>query len=63
MAAEATFQATSLGVLTVPTIRKLAELRPRRLALMHGSSFEGDAAGELNRLADRYHELIQAPAA
>lgn len=63
MAAEATFQATSLGVLTVPTIRKLAELRPRRLALMHGSSFEGDAAGELNRLADRYHELIQASAA
>lgn len=63
MAAEATFHATSLGLLTVPTIRKLAEIRPQRLALMHGSSFEGDAAGELNRLADRYNELIQAPAA
>jgi flavorubredoxin len=63
MAAEETFHATSLGLLTVPTIRKLAELRPRRLALMHGSSFEGDAAEELNLLADRYNELIQATAA
>lgn len=58
MAAEEMFGATSLGPLTAPTIRRLAELRPRRLALMHGSSFEGDAAGELNILADRYEELL-----
>jgi flavorubredoxin len=63
MAAEEMFGATSLGPLTAPTIRKLAELRPRRLALMHGSSFEGDAAGELNILADRYEELLRATVA
>ena len=62
MAAEEMFHATSLGPFTAPTIRKLAELRPRRLALMHGSSFEGDAAKELNLLADRYNELISATA-
>lgn len=60
MAAEEMFHATSLGPFTAPTIRKLAELHPRRLALMHGSSFEGDAAAELNSLADRYEELLQA---
>ena len=60
MAAEEMFHATSLGPFTAPTIRKLAELKPRRLALMHGSSFEGDSAGELNSLADRYEELLQA---
>lgn len=63
MAAEEIFKATSLGPFTAPTIRKLAELRPRRLALMHGSSFEGDAARELNKLADRYEELLRATAA
>ena len=62
MSAEELFHATSLGPFTAPTIRKLAELRPRRLALMHGSSFEGDAAGELNLLADRYEKLVQATA-
>ncbi len=63
MAAEEMFHATSLGPMTAPTIRKLAELRPRRLALMHGSSFEGGAAGELNLLADRYEELVKAATA
>lgn len=59
MAAEEMFHATSLGPFTAPTIRKLAQLKPRRLALMHGSSFDGDAAGQLNSLADRYEELLQ----
>lgn len=63
MAAEEMFHFTSLGPFTAPTIRKLAELRPSRLAVMHGSSFEGDAAAELNLLADRYEELIRATAA
>jgi hypothetical protein len=36
------------------TIRKLAELAPTRLALMHGSSFEGDARRALLDLADSY---------
>jgi len=57
MIAEEAFHATSLGQATVPTIRRLAQLQPRRLALMHGSSFEGDAARELEKLADAYQAL------
>jgi flavorubredoxin len=63
MRAEEMFHATSIGLATAPTIRKLAELKPRRLAVMHGSSFEGDAARQLHRLADRYEELLHASAA
>jgi flavorubredoxin len=60
MAAEEMFHSTSIGPMTAPTIRRLAALQPKRLALMHGSSFEGDAAGQLNRLADAYDELLSA---
>lgn len=48
-------QATCLTPKTAPTIRKLAGLEPRTLALMHGSSFRGDAAKALGDLA-RYFE-------
>jgi flavorubredoxin len=57
MTAEDAFHATSIGNATAPTIRRLAELKPQRLALMHGSSFEGDAADQLVRLADAYEAL------
>jgi len=60
MTAEDMFQATSIGPMTAPTIRKLAELRPRVLAVMHGSSFQGDGAQQLQRLADRYEERVRA---
>jgi flavorubredoxin len=62
MAAEDMFRATSIGPMTGPTIRKLAELRPRRLAVMHGSSFEGDGAQQLNLLADRYEDRVRGAA-
>jgi flavorubredoxin len=52
--AEEAFQATSLGPRTAPGIRKLAALQPKRLALMHGSSYSGDCVGALNSLADYY---------
>jgi flavorubredoxin len=58
MIAEDAFHATSIGPATAPTIRRLAQLKPQRLALMHGSSFEGDAAVELERLADAYESLL-----
>lgn len=48
------FHATSLGPTTAPTIRKLAELAPRTLALMHGSSFNGDGETALRTLADQF---------
>lgn len=36
------------------TLRRLAELEPETIALMHGPSFKGDGAAALNALADHY---------
>lgn len=58
--AEAMFGATSLTPATAATLRHLAALAPRRLALMHGASFEGDAAAALNQLADHYEKATAA---
>lgn len=41
------------------TIRRLATLEPRTLALMHGPSFAGDGAAALNALADDYDRRIR----
>lgn len=60
MATNDTTYSTSLGPTTAPTIRKLAELKPSMLALMHGSSFEGDGALQLNGLADGYDTRLRA---
>jgi len=59
---ERLFHSTSLGPLTAPTIRRLAQLSPQRLGLMHGSSFEGDAAAQLLRLAEAYDEMVREAA-
>ena len=59
-AAEDMFRATSIGPATGPTIRRLAALAPRRLALMHGPSFEGDAAAALTALAADYERRVRA---
>lgn len=58
--AEKAFHYTSLGPATAPGIRKLAELAPQRLAVMHGSSFSGDAAAALLALADHYDQQLRA---
>lgn len=63
MAGEDLSHSTSIGIATAPTIRRLAELHPQRLALMHGSSFEGDATRQLERLADAYVQLLERPLA
>ena len=39
---------------TGATLRRLAELEPRRLAPMHGPTFVGDGAVELEALADYF---------
>jgi flavorubredoxin len=44
------------------TLRKLAELKPRTLALMHGPAFTGDGAGALMALADDYDRRARAKA-
>ena len=40
------------------TIRKLAALAPTTLALMHGSSFDGDCQEALIALADGYEARL-----
>lgn len=52
--AEEAFRATCLTPTTGTTIRKLASLSPKTLAIMHGSSFNGDAVRAINDLADLY---------
>jgi flavorubredoxin len=59
MASEDMFGATSLGPYTAPTIRRLAALAPATLAVMHGASFHGDGGAVLNRLADRYEQMLR----
>ena len=62
--AEDVFHQTSLGPLVPATYRRLADLQPQRLAIMHGSSYEGDAAGLLRAMADVYEQRYGcAPAA
>jgi flavorubredoxin len=43
---------------TGPTLRRLAALRPSRLALMHGPTFVGDGAGQLEALADYFDSRL-----
>jgi flavorubredoxin len=62
IAAEDAFHATSLGAATGPTIRRLAELQPATLALMHGPTYKGDGSDALNRLADYYEEALRLAA-
>ena len=59
LAAEDSFQYTSLCPSTAPAIRRLADLAPRKLAVMHGSSFEGDGAAALRNLAGHYDERLR----
>src|SRR5947209_11713945 len=54
IAAEETFMQTSMGPAVPATYRRLADLNPTRLAIMHGSSYDGDCAGLLRAMADVY---------
>ncbi len=60
-AAEEIFRATCLTPNTGPTIRRLADLAPATLAIMHGASFNGDVRSALRDLATYYDELLAAP--
>lgn len=44
--------------LTGPILHGLADLRPKRLALMHGSAFVGDAEQALRELAGTMREVL-----
>ena len=43
---------------TEGTLRRLAELRPKTLALMHGSTFVGDGRGALLDLSKAMREVL-----
>jgi flavorubredoxin len=58
LATEDVYRATPLTAQTAPTMRRLAELAPRTLALMHGPAFTGDGGAMLEGLADRYEALF-----
>jgi flavorubredoxin len=62
-AAEELFHASCLTPTTGATIRTLADLTPTTLALMHGSSFTGDAPQALRDLADLYDGWSRSAAA
>jgi hypothetical protein len=55
--AEGMFHATSLALQTGRTLRALGDLQPTTLAIMHGSSFQGDGEQALNDLAAGYETL------
>jgi flavorubredoxin len=60
IAAEDLFGYSSLNPGMGGTIRRLADLSPRTLALMHGPSFAGDGAAALRALADDYDRRVRA---
>jgi flavorubredoxin len=52
--AEETFWQTSMGPAIPAAYRRLADLEPTTMAVMHGSSYNGDCARLLRDLADVY---------
>jgi hypothetical protein len=44
--------------LTAKNLQKLAELKPKTLAIMHGSSFRGDCARALGDLDQAFKEVF-----
>lgn len=56
--AEDIFRASSLAPSTPGVVEGLADLEPKTLALMHGSSFAGDCAASLRALAADYRHRI-----
>jgi flavorubredoxin len=54
MAAEGMFRSSSMAPDTGDVMRRLGDLAPTTLAVMHGSSFSGDGRRVLHDLADAY---------
>jgi flavorubredoxin len=62
IATEEAFPMASPGPAVPHALRGLATLRPQTIATMHGSSYEGDGASALSRLADAWDERFGATA-
>ena len=52
IASERNFRAMTMAPGTAAALERMAAVGPRKLALMHGASFEGDGAAQLAGLAD-----------
>lgn len=61
VATEAAWGAGAPGPAVPTALRALAGRRPRTLAVMHGSSFEGDGAAALTDLADAWEARFGGP--
>ena len=61
MEAEAMFRASSLSPDTAIVMRKLGDLAPSTLALMHGSTFSGEGRAALYDLASAYESQYLTP--
>lgn len=59
LALEEVLPFTSASPDTVSALRKLAALSPRKLALMHGSSFSGEARIPLEAMASHYEDKLR----
>lgn len=62
LVAEDMFHATCLAPHTAATIRSLGDLDPTTLAVMHGSSYQGDGRKALYELAAAYEGLVSTAA-
>ena len=58
--AEGMFHATALAPHTGQVLRALGDLEPTTLAIMHGSSFQGDGRTALHDLAAAYDGMLAA---
>jgi hypothetical protein len=56
------FHATCLAPHTAATLRSLGDLEPTTLAVMHGSSYQGDGRKALYELAAGYERLLAGAA-
>lgn len=63
LATEDLFGATCLTPATGATLRRLADLAPRTLAIMHGPTYAGDGAAALLELADAYDARLASATA
>jgi len=59
LAAEKQYPFMAVGPFVGSTLRRLAGFKPRTLAVMHGSSYTGDVAAQLDRLAEHYDNRLR----
>jgi flavorubredoxin len=59
VAADEQYPFMAVGPFVGSTLRRLGGFKPRTLAVMHGSSYTGDVAAQLDRLAEFYDNRLR----